>query len=88
MFSWYRKTCASNWAAEFDRFSEVYSALGKPPEMMLIANRHITVLYASLDPSMLEALPGYELADDLPKQITFLVGNPRAFKLLEGSRRD
>ena len=84
MFNWYSKSADADWADEFQRFSAAYSAFGKPPEMMLIADRQIRILYARLNPGVLDTLPGYKTVADLPKDITFLVGDVRTYKLLFG----
>jgi len=84
--AWYKKHFPETWAATsvLDDFVQVFMAYGGPPPMMLIEEPHgplESTLWVWLpEAHLLDAFPGFEAADAVPKAAILLAGNRTRFE--------
>jgi len=85
ILAWYKKRFPETWAATsvLDDFVQVFMAYGGPPPMMLIEEPHgplESTLFVWLpEADLIDAFPGFEAADTLPKAAILLAGNRTRF---------
>ena len=84
--AWYKKHFAETWAATsvLDDFVQVFMAYGGPPQMMLIEDPHgplESTLFVWLpEEHLLDAFPGFVVADAVPEAAILLAGSRTRFE--------